>query len=180
VLAETTRTGVEREWAELSRRVFQMHAVDRTDRMLLAKAMSPDRCFAWCAELRAGCDCWDMRRGSSPATSSLAAERLARPARATPATPRQSARRPADRTCLPCRWRPPRTRLDTDIRRTWLNTTAREDLALVHLRITLALLDPGQAGCGDDGRVHDAALRQCPEMAGRPRANATQRLPRLT
>jgi transposase len=32
-----------------------VHAVDRTGRMLLAKAMLPDRFFAWCAGLPAGC-----------------------------------------------------------------------------------------------------------------------------
>jgi len=40
---------------DLSKRVFQVHAVDRAGRLLLAKAMSPDRFFTWCGELPAGC-----------------------------------------------------------------------------------------------------------------------------
>ena len=41
--------------ADLSKRVFQVQAVDRAGRLLQAKAMSPDRFFAWSAELPAGC-----------------------------------------------------------------------------------------------------------------------------
>jgi transposase len=40
---------------DLSKRVFQVHAVDRAGRRLLANAMSPQRFFVWCAELPAGC-----------------------------------------------------------------------------------------------------------------------------
>jgi transposase len=40
---------------DLSKRVFQVHAVDRAGRVLLAKAMSPERFFLWCAALPLGC-----------------------------------------------------------------------------------------------------------------------------
>jgi transposase len=40
---------------DLSKRVFQVHAVDRWGKVVLAKAMSPDRFFAWCAGLPGGC-----------------------------------------------------------------------------------------------------------------------------
>jgi transposase len=40
---------------DLSKRVFQVHAVDRRGGVVLAKAWSSDRFFAWCAELPSGC-----------------------------------------------------------------------------------------------------------------------------
>jgi transposase len=46
---------VARVGVDLSKRVFQVHAVDRAGRRLLANAMSPQRFFVWCAELPAGC-----------------------------------------------------------------------------------------------------------------------------
>jgi len=54
-MAEITWSAVARVGVDLSKRVFQVHAVDRAGRVLLAKPMSPDRFFAWCAELPAGC-----------------------------------------------------------------------------------------------------------------------------
>jgi transposase len=40
---------------DLSKRVFQVHAVDSSGRVVTAKPMAPERFFAWCAELPAGC-----------------------------------------------------------------------------------------------------------------------------
>lgn len=40
---------------DLSKRVYQVHAVDAQGRCVLAKAMAPDRFFAWCAGLPQGC-----------------------------------------------------------------------------------------------------------------------------
>ena len=54
-MSEITRALVARVGVDLSKRVLQVHAVDRSGRVLLAKAMSPDRFFAWCADLPAGC-----------------------------------------------------------------------------------------------------------------------------
>jgi transposase len=48
--AQIARVGV-----DLSKRVCQVHAVDRTGKVLLAKPMSPERFLAWCADLPAGC-----------------------------------------------------------------------------------------------------------------------------
>jgi transposase len=55
VITEITRSAVARVGVDLSKRVFQVHAVDRAGRRLLANAMSPQRFFVWCAELPAGC-----------------------------------------------------------------------------------------------------------------------------
>jgi len=54
-MAEITRAPLARVGVDLSKRVFQVHAVDRAGRVLLAKAFAPDRFFAWCAQLPAGC-----------------------------------------------------------------------------------------------------------------------------
>lgn len=54
-MTEITRTAVARVGVDLSKRVFQVHAVDRAGRVVLAKAMSAERFLAWCAELPAGC-----------------------------------------------------------------------------------------------------------------------------
>jgi hypothetical protein len=35
---------------DLSKRVYQVHAVDRSGKVLLAKAMSPERFLVWCRE----------------------------------------------------------------------------------------------------------------------------------
>ena len=54
-MAEITRSAVARVGVDLSKRVFQVHAVDRSGRLVAAKPMSPERFLAWCAELPAGC-----------------------------------------------------------------------------------------------------------------------------
>jgi transposase len=54
-MAEITRAPVARVGVDLSKRVFQVHAVDRSGRVVQGKAMSPSRYFAWCGELPAGC-----------------------------------------------------------------------------------------------------------------------------
>lgn len=54
-MTEITRTAMARVGVDLSKRVFQVHAVQRSGQVVLAKAMTPQRFFAWCAELPAGC-----------------------------------------------------------------------------------------------------------------------------
>ena len=54
-MAEITRAAIARVGVDLSKRVYQVHAVDRNGRMVLARPMSIQRFFAWCAELPAGC-----------------------------------------------------------------------------------------------------------------------------
>jgi transposase len=54
-MAEITRALVARVGVDLSKRVYQVHAVDRSGRVVQIKAMSPSRYFAWCGELPAGC-----------------------------------------------------------------------------------------------------------------------------
>jgi transposase len=54
-MTEITRAQVARVGVDLSKRVFQVHAVDRLGRVLLTKAMLPDRFFTWCTDLPAGC-----------------------------------------------------------------------------------------------------------------------------
>ena len=54
-MVEITRAPVARVGVDLSKRVFQVHAVDRSGRVVQARAMPPDRFYAWCAELPAGC-----------------------------------------------------------------------------------------------------------------------------
>jgi transposase len=54
-MAEITRMAVARVGVDLSKRVYQVHAVDRSGRVVLARSLSPTRFFAWCAELPAGC-----------------------------------------------------------------------------------------------------------------------------
>lgn len=54
-MAEVIWSSVARVGVDLSKRVFQVHAVDRSDRVTLAKTLRPDRFYAWCAELPAGC-----------------------------------------------------------------------------------------------------------------------------
>ena len=54
-MAEVTRGAAARVGVDLSKRVFQVHAVDRWGHKVLAKALSPERFFAWCAELPSGC-----------------------------------------------------------------------------------------------------------------------------
>ncbi len=54
-MAEITRAPVARVGVDLSKRVYQVHAVDGQGRTVLAKAMPVDRFFMWCAELPQGC-----------------------------------------------------------------------------------------------------------------------------
>lgn len=54
-MTEITRGAVARVGVDLSKRVFQVHAVDRAGRVVVARPMSPDRFFAWCSALPAGC-----------------------------------------------------------------------------------------------------------------------------
>ena len=54
-MAEITHAPAVRVGVDLSKRVYQVHAVDRSGRVVLAKALAPERFFAWCAELPAGC-----------------------------------------------------------------------------------------------------------------------------
>lgn len=54
-MTEITRALVARVGVDLSKRVFHLHAVDRSGRVLVTKAMSPDRFFTWCADLPVGC-----------------------------------------------------------------------------------------------------------------------------
>jgi transposase len=54
-MTEITRAPVARVGVDLSKRVYQVHAVDRSGHVLVAKPMAPDRFFNWCAELPAGC-----------------------------------------------------------------------------------------------------------------------------
>ena len=54
-MTEITRTAIARVGVDLSKRVYQVHAVDRSGRVVLARALSVERFFAWCTELPAGC-----------------------------------------------------------------------------------------------------------------------------
>ncbi|MBQ0933679.1 IS110 family transposase [Ideonella alba] len=54
-MAEITRALIARVGVDLSKRVFHVHAVERGGRVVVAKAMSPQRFVSWCAELPAGC-----------------------------------------------------------------------------------------------------------------------------
>jgi transposase len=47
---EITRVGV-----DLAKRVIQIHAVDATGRVVVAKALSAHKFAAWCVQLPAGC-----------------------------------------------------------------------------------------------------------------------------
>jgi transposase len=54
-MTEITRTAIARVGVDLSKRLYQVHAVDRGGRVVLARPMQVERFFAWCAELPAGC-----------------------------------------------------------------------------------------------------------------------------
>lgn len=54
-MSEVTRSQVFRVGVDLSKRLFHVHAVDRTDRVALNKAMAPQAFYSWCAQLPAGC-----------------------------------------------------------------------------------------------------------------------------
>ncbi len=54
-MTEITRAEVARVGVDLSKRVYQVHAVDRAGRRVLAKSFTVERFYAWCAELPEGC-----------------------------------------------------------------------------------------------------------------------------
>ena len=54
-MSKVTRNLPKRVGVDLSKRVFQVHAVDHREQVVLAKAMSRERFFEWCAQLPAGC-----------------------------------------------------------------------------------------------------------------------------
>ena len=54
-MTEITRELIARVGVDLSKRVYQVHAVDHAGRRVYAKALCVDRFYAWCAELPAGC-----------------------------------------------------------------------------------------------------------------------------
>ena len=54
-MAEITRSLIARVGVDLSKRVVQVHAVDRAGRVVLARPVSVEGFFAWCAALPAGC-----------------------------------------------------------------------------------------------------------------------------
>lgn len=54
-MSEITRALIARVGVDLSKKVFQVHAVDRYGRVVVAKAMSRERFFVWCGTLPAGC-----------------------------------------------------------------------------------------------------------------------------
>jgi transposase len=54
-MAEINCVRIARVGVDLSKRVYQVHAVDRAGDRILAKAMSAERFYAWCAELSPGC-----------------------------------------------------------------------------------------------------------------------------
>lgn len=54
-MSEMANAPVARVGVDLSKRAYQVHAVDRSGRVLIAKSVSASRFLAWCAELPAGC-----------------------------------------------------------------------------------------------------------------------------
>jgi transposase len=54
-MTEITRAPVARVGVDLTKRVYQVHAVDAVGRVLVARALLPDRFFAWGTELPVGC-----------------------------------------------------------------------------------------------------------------------------
>lgn len=54
-MTEITRAPVARVGVDLSKRVYQVHAVDAGGRVVMARALPTDRFFAWCTELPHGC-----------------------------------------------------------------------------------------------------------------------------
>jgi transposase len=54
-MAQTSMAPVARVGVDLSKRLYQVHAIDRAGRIVVAKPLSADRFFAWCTELPAGC-----------------------------------------------------------------------------------------------------------------------------
>lgn len=112
--ARVTRVGV-----DLSKRVYQVHGVDRSGKVVFAKPMSPERFLTWCADLPAGCLVATEACGGAHHVARrlramgldarlIAAHFVARidsrvrAARTTPTTRPPSAKRPAARICTSC------------------------------------------------------------------------------
>ena len=55
VISDGTRLSVPRVGVDLSKKVYHVHAVDRSGRKMLSKAMSPQAFYAWCVQLPSGC-----------------------------------------------------------------------------------------------------------------------------
>jgi len=49
------REGAVRVGVDLAKRVIQVHAVDRADRVLTRRALARDKFIEWCVRLPAGC-----------------------------------------------------------------------------------------------------------------------------
>ena len=54
-MSEITRALIARVGVDLSKRIYQVHAVDRSGRVVLTRALSVERFFGWCADLPPGC-----------------------------------------------------------------------------------------------------------------------------
>jgi transposase len=54
-MSEITRGEIVRVGVDLAKRVIQVHAVDATDRVVVAKALARDKFGTWCAQLPPGC-----------------------------------------------------------------------------------------------------------------------------
>jgi transposase len=54
-MTEITRAQIARVGVDLSKRVYQVHAVDRAGQRVVSKALTVERFYAWCTELPAGC-----------------------------------------------------------------------------------------------------------------------------
>src|SRR5688572_12003843 len=54
-MSQIARAVIARVGVDLSKRQYQVHAVDRAGRVAVAKALSPERFYTWCAGLPAGC-----------------------------------------------------------------------------------------------------------------------------
>jgi transposase len=53
--APTALAAIVRVGVDLSKRVYQVHAVDRAGHRVVAKSLTVERFYAWCAQLSAGC-----------------------------------------------------------------------------------------------------------------------------
>lgn len=54
-MATNSFAPVARVGVDLSKRVYQVHAIDGSGHVVMAKALSAERFYAWCAELPTGC-----------------------------------------------------------------------------------------------------------------------------
>ena len=53
-MAQLSTAPVARVGVDLSKRLYQVHAIDRSGGVVMARPLSADRFFAWCAELPTG------------------------------------------------------------------------------------------------------------------------------